>query len=156
MNTEVSLLKKRLEREKNARLQAEILLDKKSIELWEANQQLQLNLDEANEKLSIALKNTTVELTENLTLLNEYKKAIDYSTIVSITDKNGIITYVNDAFTKTSGYTREELIGHAHNIIRHPDNPSSLYKKLWEQLNAKKPWNGVLKNMSKRGESLLC
>ena len=153
MNTEVSLLHKRLEREKNARQQADTLLDQKSLQLWEANQQLQLNLDKANEKLSIALKDTTTELTENLSLLNEYKKAIDYSTIVSITDKKGIITYVNDAFSKVSGYTKEELIGQPHSIIRHPDSPTSLYKEMWEQLSSKKPWHGVLKNMNKGGES---
>ena len=160
MNSETKLLHKRLEREKNSRQQADTLLDQKSLQLWEANRQLQLSLNEAskelrttNEKLSIALDNTSTELNNNLSLLNEYKKAIDYSTIVSITNRKGIITYVNDAFTKVSGYTREELIGIPHNIIRHPDNPSNLYKEMWKKLNNKEPWNGVIKNRSKKGKS---
>ncbi len=160
MNHETKLLHKKLEREKNARQQADILLDQKSLQLWEANHQLQISLDEAsnelrtiNEQLSLTLKDTSSALSDNLTLLNEYKKAIDYSTIVSITDLDGMIIYVNDAFTKVSGYTREELIGQNHNIIRHPDNPSSIYELMWEKLISKKPWNGVLKNISKQGES---
>lgn len=160
MNTEVSLLKKRLAREKNARQQADILLDQKSLQLWEANCKLQVNLDEKsseiqtlNNKLTTAFKNTSTELYDNLNLLNEYKKAIDYSTIVSITNAKGQIIYVNDAFSKNSGYTEEELIGSNHNIIRHPDNPVQLYKNMWEQLLNKKPWHGVIKNLSKDKKS---
>lgn len=160
MNTEVSLLKKRLEREKNARLQADILLDQKSLQLWEVNCKLQVSLDEKsseiltlNNKLTTAFKNTSTELYDNLNLLNEYKKAIDYSTIVSMTNAKGQIIYVNDAFTKNSGYTEEELIGSNHNIIRHPDNPAQLYKNMWEQLLNKKPWHGVIKNLSKDKKS---
>lgn len=158
MSTELSLLKKRLEREKNARQQADTLLDQKSLQLWESNRKLQLSLDDRNkeievlnEQLSNSLKNTSVELNENLSLLNEYKKAIDHSTIVSMTDVKGRITYVNDAFTKVSGYTKEELMGQSHNIIRHPDNPPEFYEQMWKDLLSKKPWHGVIKNLSKEG-----
>ena len=139
MNTELTLLHKRLEREKTARRRAEILLEQKSLQLWEANRKLQLSLDEKskelqglNSKLSVSLQYTSEELDDNLSLLNEYKKAIDHSTVVSMTDKEGIIIYANDAFCKISGYTREELIGQNHNIIRHPDNPRKLYTKMWK------------------------
>ncbi len=160
MNTELALLHKQLEREQTARHQADTLLDQKSLQLWETNRQLQLNLDEKskelqtlNTQLSISLQDTSKELDDNLSLLNEYKKAIDHSTIVSMTDKDGIITYANDAFCKISGYTREELIGQNHNIIRHPDNPGKLYKNMWKILFRKEPWHSVIKNMSKEGKS---
>jgi PAS domain S-box-containing protein/diguanylate cyclase (GGDEF)-like protein len=86
-------------------------------------------------------------------LLKEYKKAVDYSTIVSISDKKGYITYINDAFVKVSGYSREELIGKPHNIIRHPDSPSEVFKVLWETILNKKPWHGIIKNRSKDGST---
>lgn len=159
-SNKLSLLHKQLRREKNAREQADILLDQKSLQLWEANRKLQLSVDHKseeihtlNEQLSIALRDTSTEMNENLTLLNEYKKAIDHSTIVSMTDISGKITYVNDAFSKASGYTKEELLGNNHNIIRHPDNPIQLYKGMWEDLLSKKTWHGVLKNLSKEKKS---
>ncbi len=85
--------------------------------------------------------------------LKEYNQAIDDSTIVSKTDKNGIITFVNDAFCEISGYSKEELIGKSHNIIRHSDMPSSTFKEMWESILAKKVWRGVLKNRAKDGSS---
>jgi len=54
--------------------------------------------------------------------------------IISRTDLNGIITYVNETFAEISGYTPEELIGKPHNIVRHPDMPKSVYADLWKSL----------------------
>lgn len=160
MSDEITLLQRRLKREQSAREASETLLEQKSLELWEANRQLTQSLDEKtqelseiNAQLSNALEDTSKELVENLKLLNEYKKAIDYSTLVSMTDKNGIITYANDAFCKVSGYTQEELIGHPHNIIRHPDNSKAFFKEIWKTILAKKPWHGVIKNRSKSGKT---
>ena len=91
---------------------------------------------------------------ENLYFLEEYKKAINESSIVSKTDLKGIITYVNDAFCKISGYTKEELLGKNHNIVRYPDNPKSLYKELWHTIKDKKQiWKGTLRNKAKSGKS---
>lgn len=71
------------------------------------------------------------DLQANITLLNQYKDhVVDISTIVSKTNLQGKITYVNDAFMKISGYTKDELLGKSHNIIRHPDVPSSVFKDL--------------------------
>jgi PAS domain S-box-containing protein len=67
---------------------------------------------------------------ENSNLLAEYKKAVDLSNIVSKTNPKGVITYVNDKFCEISGYTRDELIGKPHNIIRHPDMPREAFKEL--------------------------
>ena len=92
-------------------------------------------------------------LLESLVLLEEYKKALDESSIVSKANKSGIINYVNDKFCETSGYSREELIGENHNIIRHPDTPKELFLELWEKIKNKKVFKGIIKNKKKNGQS---
>lgn len=92
------------------------------------------------------------ELEEKIKILEQYKMVLDESSIVSKTDKRGIITYANDAFCRISGYSREELIGHAHNLGRHPDNPKELFKELWKTIKAGKIWRGTFKNLTKSGE----
>ncbi|MBO7370132.1 MAG: PAS domain-containing sensor histidine kinase [Campylobacter sp.] len=85
--------------------------------------------------------------------LKQYQDAIDASNIVSKTDINGIITFVNDEFCKISGYSRKELIGSPHNIVRHPDVKKSVFKKLWDTILAKKVYKGIVKNLSKDGRA---
>ncbi len=72
--------------------------------------------------------------------------------IVSKTDLKGVITYVNDTFIKVSGYSQEELLGHSHNIIRHPDMPPEAFADLWNTINSGLPWQGVVKNRCKNGD----
>ena len=69
--------------------------------------------------------------------------------IISRTDLQGKITYVNETFAEISGYEVEELIGKPHNIVRHPDMPSSVFAELWESIQNKKQWTGIVKNMRK-------
>lgn len=71
--------------------------------------------------------------------------------IVSRTDLNGTITHCNDAFVEISGYTRDELIGQPHCILRHPDIPRAIYQDLWSTLQAGKKWHGYVKNLCKDG-----
>ncbi len=78
---------------------------------------------------------------------------LDSGTIlVTRTDLNGVITYANDAFIKISGYSREELIGSPHNVVRHPDMPSEAYEDMWATLKQNRPWHGVVKNRTKNGD----
>jgi PAS domain S-box-containing protein len=86
-------------------------------------------------------------------ILEEHKKAIDKSTIVSKADLRGIITYVNDTFCEISGYCEEELIGKNHNIVHSPNMPQETFKELWETISHKKTWKGVIENRAKNGES---
>ncbi|MHB1099681.1 MAG: methyl-accepting chemotaxis protein [Burkholderiales bacterium] len=72
--------------------------------------------------------------------------------IVSKTDLKGITTYVNDGFVEMSGFTREELIGKNHNVVRHPDMPPQAFKWLWDTLKAGLPWRGIVKNRCKNGD----
>ncbi len=72
--------------------------------------------------------------------------------IISKTDLKGIITYVNSAFCKLSGYSKEELIGKPHSIIRHPDMPKSVFKEMWNVLENNEQWRGFIKNLRKDGK----
>lgn len=84
--------------------------------------------------------------------LNEYKNAIENTNIVSKTDINGIITFVNEEFCNLCGFSEDELLGQNHNIIRHPDTPKSAFKKLWDTILAGRVHKGVVKNKKKNGD----
>ncbi|MDQ7061394.1 MAG: response regulator [Sulfurimonas sp.] len=90
------------------------------------------------------------EYNNNITLLEQYQDLMDTNTAVSKTDLKGIITYVNNKFCQLSGYSKEELIGSNHNIVRHKDTSASEYAELWQCIkNEKMQWNGILKNCTK-------
>lgn len=107
----------------------------------------------AKQRLEEEVEERTESLVHANKILNEYKKAVDTSTIVSKTNKKGMITYVNDEFVKISGFTRSELIGKYHNIIRHEDMEKETFKELWETIKTKKTWKGIIKNKRKDGSS---
>jgi aerotaxis receptor len=71
--------------------------------------------------------------------------------IVSSTDLKGIITYANRTFCKIAGYTKQELTGKNHNIVRHPDMPKAAFKELWDTVKDGKEWTGIVKNLRKDG-----
>jgi len=73
------------------------------------------------------------------------------SYILSETDEKGTILYANDIFCKIAGYTLEELIGEPHNIVRHPDMPRIAFAGLWNDIQTKGFWNGIVKNKRKDG-----
>ena len=83
--------------------------------------------------------------------LEKYLQIIDTHVNISSTDLEGIITEVSEKFCKISGYTKEELIGRSHNLVRHPDMPSTFYKEMWVSLKKGIPWYGEIKNRSKNG-----
>ena len=76
----------------------------------------------------------------------------DTQQLVSKTDLKGRITYVNQDFIDISGYSKDELIGKGHNIVRHPDMPAVMFEGLWTDLKANKPWAGMVKNRCKSGD----
>jgi len=71
--------------------------------------------------------------------------------LVSTTDTQGVITYANDAFCNVAGFTREELVGQNHNIVRHPDMPKAAFADLWSKLKKGHSWRGMVKNRCKDG-----
>lgn len=74
------------------------------------------------------------------------------ASIVSKTDEKGRITFGNREFVEISGYSKEDLIGQPHNILRHPDMPKEAFADLWRDLQAGKPWGGFVKNRTKTGD----
>jgi len=73
-------------------------------------------------------------------------------TLVSVTDLKGRITYCNASFVEVSGFSREELIGQPHNLVRHPDMPEEAFRDLWQTIQSGKPWTGLVKNRRKNGD----
>ena len=73
-------------------------------------------------------------------------------TVVSITDLKGRITHCNEVFIQLSGFSKEELLGQPHNLVRHPDVPAEAFRDLWATLEEGLPWTGVVKNRRKNGD----
>ena len=71
--------------------------------------------------------------------------------ILSETDDKGIILYANDIFCEMAGYSIDELLGEPHNVVRHPDMPRIAFKGLWDDVQTKGFWTGVVKNLRKDG-----
>ena len=71
--------------------------------------------------------------------------------IYSRTDLQGRIVEVNDAFARISAYSREEMVGQPHNLVRHPDMPPEAFEDMWRDLQAGLPWRGLVKNRRKDG-----
>ena len=84
--------------------------------------------------------------------LNEFTKIIDNYIITATTKKDSTIINVSSAFVKSSGYSKEELIGEKMHIIRHPDEDENKFKELWQIVSSGKIWNGEIKNKNKNGE----
>ncbi len=98
-----------------------------------------------------AFNNMSAKLSTNVSFLDAYKMAIDETSIVSKSDKKGVITYINRQFCEVSGYIESELIGRHHNILRHPDIPKDIFTDLWKTISSKKTWKGIIKNRKKDG-----
>ncbi|MBN6066894.1 PAS domain S-box protein [Aggregatibacter actinomycetemcomitans] len=78
-------------------------------------------------------------------------KAVHDTLVISTTDLQGVITYANDLFCKLTGYSREELIGKPHNLVRHPGVAKEVYKDMWDTIQAGKIWTGIIPNVGKGG-----
>jgi len=85
---------------------------------------------------------------ESESLIQSYSKNV----IASKTDTKGIITYTSEAFEKISGYTKKELLGKPHSIVRHPDMSKEDFKDMWSTIQKGHTWQGEVKNKKKNGE----
>jgi aerotaxis receptor len=84
--------------------------------------------------------------------LREHEYKLDRETIiVSETDRKGKIIYANEAFCRISKYSKDELIGKPHSLLRHPDMPKAAFEELWRTIKSGKIWKGVVKNRTKDG-----
>lgn len=84
--------------------------------------------------------------------MENYLEILEKVAVVSKSDENGKITFVNDIFCQVSEYSKEELIGANHNIIRHPETPKAVFEEMWEKLHNNEMWQGKIKNKKKSGE----
>ncbi len=100
-------------------------------------------------KLAYSLNQVLFARNETEKKLKDYIDIVNNYVITSSTDENGIITEVSNAFCNISGFSKEELIGNNHNIVRHPDMPDEIYKDLWKTIKSGKVWKGELKNQKK-------
>ncbi len=91
------------------------------------------------------------KLEENIKELDFQKSALDHHAIVSITDVKGNITYINDKFCEISGFSRDELIGQNHRIVKSGDHSTEFYNNLWKTIANGKTWHGEIKNLKKGG-----
>ena len=98
----------------------------------------------------ISLKNRQINNINSQ--MKKYIKIVDENVLTSSTDLDGNITYASEAFCEISGYSKDELIGQNHRIIRHSDMKESTYKELWETITSGKTWKGEIKNKKKNGD----
>lgn len=89
----------------------------------------------------------------HLRRLEQYGNLLDELCLVSKGDLEGNITYVNDKFCQVSGYTRAQMLGQPHNIVRHPSVPKTTFKRMWQQIQAGKTWRGISRNKTRDANS---
>jgi len=94
----------------------------------------------------------SVGMRQNLPITNQERTFPKEQQLISSTDIKGTIRHVNDAFVAISGFTKEELIGKPHSIVRHPDMPAAAFRTMWSYLQQGKPWMGLVKNRCKNGD----
>jgi len=128
-------LKKVIENIKTGKISKKIILNSKD--------EISLIVNEFN--------NLSIDLSKSIAFLESHKLAMDKSSIVTKSDINGNIIYINENFTKTTGYSKKEALHKKHNIVRHPDNPKEIFQELWNTIKQKKVWKKILKNRDKFG-----
>ncbi|BCL71810.1 conserved hypothetical protein with PAS domain [Vibrio nigripulchritudo MADA3029] len=85
------------------------------------------------------------------TLNDQIMKAVQNAMVISKTDLEGNITYVNSLFCELTGYEEHELVGQPHNIVRVEQVPKAVYKDMWDTIKAGKIWTGIVPNKGKNG-----
>lgn len=128
--------------------------DINSVEAFdEINEILDLNFAGVIRKYDQMIDTQMKNLEFQYKKFQEYADAVDKSANIVKTDSKGFITYVNDSFVKTSGYSRKKLLGKTHRMLRHTDTPKALYTQMWNTILGKKMWFGTLQNRAKNGHS---
>ena len=101
---------------------------------------------------STAIESHLKKMRDNQPVTHHEHAIAGHQTLVSVTDRKGRITYCNRAFIEICGFSREELLGQPHNIVRHPDMPEEAFRDMWDTLQKGLPWSGIVKNRRKNGD----
>ncbi|EMJ98144.1 methyl-accepting chemotaxis protein [Leptospira alstonii] len=88
---------------------------------------------------------------KNLPITNQEIEIPFNAVLISRTDRKGKISYVSQDFADISGFSENEMLGEAHNLIRHPDVPPEIFREMWETIQSGNPWSGIVKNRAKSG-----
>lgn len=96
-------------------------------------------------------KNNNEISTEGLTFLDDGEVLYNDLYLLSETDEKGVVEYASDSFLKIANLRGDELMGEPHNIVRHPDMPRAAFKSLWDDVQSKGFWTGMVKNARKGG-----
>lgn len=107
---------------------------------------------EKNTSSSLVTINYNDGSSKEVTILDQEIPYPDGKLIVSRTDTNGVITHCNQSFVDMSGYSKDEIIGQPHSLLRHPDMPAAAFKDLWDTLERGEKWHGYVKNLRKDGK----
>lgn len=104
-----------------------------------------------NNKNAMEQDRQVCDLQLNASRYEQLRHAIDQHAIVSATDEHGTIVEVNDKFCAISGYSREELIGRNHRIVKSGGHPDSLFTEMWSTITSGRVWQGTVCNRKKDG-----
>jgi PAS domain S-box-containing protein len=132
---------------KNKKYNTENWLLLKSSPVYDGNKNIIMAVDiieDVTKRMELEQK-----LKESHRQLAELKFALDESSIVAVTDKDGIIIYANDKFCEISKYSREELIGKTHRVVNSGHHPKEFFKEMWDTIKSGKVWHGEIKNKAK-------
>ncbi len=106
--------------------------------------------------MAIFVSKTPIEIQRKLfkanNRLKEFKSIIDKYVITATTKSDSTIVEVSEAFEKTSGYSKKELLGKEISMVKHPQRDNEMIKELWDTISKQKIWSGVVKNKRKNGE----
>jgi PAS domain S-box-containing protein len=119
----------------------------KPLDLKTLIKSLQKIIEPMELKAEIQIKNE--QLAENNFYLKQFKNAVSKTSLFCSSDENGIIKEVNENFELISGYTREELIGQSHSMLRDKSVPKEFYEDMWLTIKSGKIWKGLIKNKRK-------
>jgi len=128
-------------------------IEKSRLKLFKDLQEETSKVNNLNKTLEERVNLRTKELVDSKKEMRNYINIVNKNIISSSADLEGKITYASDAFCKISGYTKKELLGQNHNIVKHEDNDPLIYKNIWDNISCGKAWKGEIKNKKKSGEA---
>lgn len=107
--------------------------------------------------MSAVTRASTATLPEKMELPPEaYRQAVDQADLaISITDAKANILFANEAFSRVTGYSSDEIVGQNESVLSNLTTPSDIYKTMWQELSAQRPWSGRLLNRKKNGQVYL-